>query len=436
MDLNEKLRQLKRETELRRRNEELERTLEFLRRLDQPTRKRLPAERVAKGIEEYVDGQVESNDQGEFFVASQALPFGRPYGKLRISDISGADLSALELFLGGTHLPEMSRLVCLDTETTGLAGGTGTCAWLIGLGAAHGVQFVVRQYFLRDYPEEKAILAALAEALEGYDGVITFNGKTFDIPLLETRYALARMKSPFPRLVHLDLLHPARRLWKLRLESCELQNLEKNVLGIYREGDVDGSEIPAIYFDYLRTGDPKGLAPVFYHNTLDIVTLAALSVELARAIANAGEQMLDSPLDLFSLSRIFDRAGAAERGVATCERALAAGLPTPVESHALQHLAAQYKRQRQHERAVALWLELSRRETRFALAALEELAIYYEHRQRDPQTALEFTDAALERLQGEPSLRAHLERFAHRKERLQKKVSRPANPTRLPRAPR
>ena len=133
-----------------------------------------------------------------------------------------------------------------------------------------------------------------------------------------------------------------------------------------------------------------------YHNTLDIVTLAALSVELARAIGDAGDQRLDSPLDLFSLSRIFHRAGVAERGVSTCERALAAGLPTPVESHALQHLAAQYKRQRQHERAVEVWLELSRRETRFALEALEELAIHYEHRRRDPQTALEFTVTALE----------------------------------------
>ena len=436
MDLEDKLRQLKRETERRRRNEELERTLKFLRRLQQPARKRLPAERVAKSIEEYVEGTIEKNDWGEFFLATQALPFGRPYGKLRIGDISGADLSALELFLGGTHLPEMSRLVCLDTETTGLAGGTGTCAFLIGIGAPQGVQFVVRQYFLRDYPEEKAILVALAKTLEAYDGVITFNGKTFDIPLLETRYALARLKSPFPRLVHLDLLHPARRLWKLRLENCELQNLEKNVLGIYREGDVDGSDIPAIYFDYLRTGDPKGLASVFYHNTLDIVTLAALSVELARAITDAGEQMLDSPLDLFSLSRILHRAGVAERGVSTCERALAAGLPTPVESHALQHLAAQYKRQGQRELAVEVWLELTRRETRFALEALEELAIHYEHRRRDPQTALEFTDAALERLRGEPSLPAHLERFAYRKERLQKKASRLVRPSPLPLASR
>ena len=436
MNLEDKLRQLKREAESRRRNEELERTLEFLRRLEQPARKRLPAERVAKSIEEYVEGTIEKNDWGEFFLATQALPFGRPYGKLRIGDISSADLSALELFLAGARLPEMSRLVCLDTETTGLAGGTGTCAFLIGLGAPQGVQFAVRQYFLRDYPEEKAILVALAKTLEAYDGVITFNGKTFDIPLLETRYALARLKSPFTRLVHLDLLHPARRLWKLRLESCELQHLEKNILGIHREGDVDGSEIPAIYFDYLRTGDPKGLAPVFYHNTLDIVTLAALAVELAHAMTETGGQRLDSPLDLFSLSRILHRAGVAERGVSTCEQALAAGLPTGVESQALRHLAAQYKRQGQHERAVAVWLELTRRETRFALEALEELAIHYEHRQRDAQTALEFTTAALARLTAEAPLRAHRERFAHRRERLQRKASRAAKPSPPPLAPK
>ena len=118
----------------------------------------------------------------------------------------------------------------------------------------------------------------------------------------------------------------------------------------------------------------------------------------------------------------------AERGVSTCEQALAAGLPIQVESHALQHLAAQYKRQQQHERAVEVWIELSRRETRFALEALEELAIHYEHRRRDPQTALKFADTALERLRGESSLRAHLERFAHRRERLQKKAARPVKP--------
>ena len=192
-------------------------------------------------------------------------------------------------------MPAPERLVYLDTETTGLAGGTGTCAFLIGIGTLEGTQFVVRQFFLRDYPEEKAILHALAEILGGFDGLVTYNGKTFDIPLLETRYALARQKSPFGRMLHLDALHPARRLWRLRLESCKLQDLESAVLGIEREGDIPGSEIPAIYFDYLREGDARGLQPVFHHNALDIMTLAAITVELARAIGDGGAGTLDSP---------------------------------------------------------------------------------------------------------------------------------------------
>lgn len=423
MNLEEKLRQLERAPRKRTRDEALEHQLEYLRRLE-PIPKKLPAQRVEKGIEEYVEGRVERNTRGEFFLAHQSLPFGRPYGKLRIGDVATADLASLSLFLDGAALPPPPQLVYLDTETTGLAGGTGTCAFLIGIGAADGYDFKVRQFFLRDYPEEKAVLTALAEALEPYRGIATFNGKTFDIPLLETRYALARMKSPFARLVHLDLLHPARRLWKLRLETCKLTDLEKDVLGISREGDVSGSEIPGIYFDYLRTGDAQGLQPVFYHNALDILTLAALGVELARIIRQGGDAGVDSvmpSLDLFSLSRIYDRAGARERSALTCRRALDTGLPPPIEARALRQLASQHKRERQYELAVEIWLELTRSETEIAVEAFEDLAIYYEHRQRDPKTALAFTEAALERLREKLPSAPSLHRFNRRLERLRRK---------------
>ena len=480
MNLDEKLRQLKKAAKPRDPDRELEQTLEYLRRLEQPSGPRpLPAQRAAKGIEEYVEGALARNDWGEYFLARQAFPFGRPYGKLRIGDISTADLSPLNLLLPDAALPAPSRLVFLDTETTGLAGGTGTCAFLIGIGTVEGVQFVVRQFFLRDYPEEKAILRALAEVLESSDGLVTYNGKTFDVPLLETRYALARLESPFARLLHLDALHPARRLWKLRLESCKLTDLESAVLGIGREGDVPGSEIPGIYFDYLRTGDARGLQPVFYHNALDVMTLAALTVELARAIGDAGASTLASPVDLFSLSRIFETAGSREQSVATCQRALSGGLPEEIEARALRQLALQHKRQGKHELAVEIWLELARRASPLALEAFEQLAIYYEHHRRDPKSALEFTLSALDRLsehspqnlppqgltrRGEapprpyqehqqtrdsalppdelqtlrnrsalpPSPVALLARFTHRLERLQRKVTRLPSAIKLP----
>jgi hypothetical protein len=425
MTLDEKLRQLKRASGTRDRDKDLEQTLEYLRCLENPlSARKLPAQRFAKGIEEYVEGEVVKNPRGEFFVAREAFPFGRPYGKLRIGDIPSADLSPLNLVLKDGAMPDASRLVFLDTETTGLAGGTGTCAFLIGIGKVEGMKFVVRQFFLRDYPEEKALLEALAEALKACEGLVTFNGKTFDVPLLETRYALARMKTPLAGLVHFDALHPARRLWKLRLESCKLTDLENSILGISREGDVPGSEIPAIYFDYLRTGDARGLQPVFYHNALDVVSLAALTVELARALGEGGAEALGSPLDLFSLSRILGTAGSKEKSIRTCRQALAGGLPQQVESQALKHLAAEFKRQRQHESAVELWLELSRREPPLAVEALEELAIHFEHHLRDLQQALEFTLSALARLEAEPPFAADRIRFARRMERLQRKLAR------------
>jgi hypothetical protein len=420
MNLEQKLALLKKASKRSVPDGDLERQLEYLRRREERARP-LPARRMPKGIEEYVHGRVERNALGEYFQATQALPFGRPYGKLRVGDLATADLAPLNLLLPEATLPEPAKLVYLDTETTGLAGGTGTCAFLIGIGAVEGVQFLVRQYFIMDYPDEKATLVALAAALASYDGIVTFNGKSFDIPLLETRYALARLKSPFARLLHLDLLHPARRLWKLRLESCELTRLESAVLGIAREGDVPGSEIPGIYFDYLRTGNAEGLQPVFFHNALDIVTLAALTVELARALGDAGT--LADGLDLFSLSRILERARALDESTSTCHRALALGLPETVESQALWLLAAQHKRRREYEQAVTLWRELAQRPAPLAVRALEELAIYYEHRQRDATTALAITATALERLRQEASPQPHVQRFTRRLARLKRKTA-------------
>jgi uncharacterized protein len=432
MNLEQKLELLKRAAQKSNRDLEFERQLEYLRRAERVP-KRLPAQRVPKNIEEYVDGQAERNSWGEFFLARQALPFGRPYGKLRVGDIAAADLSPLSLFLENARLPDPSQLVYLDTETTGLVGGTGTCAFLIGVGAAEGPRFVIRQFFLRDYPEERAMLAAVAEVLQPYQGLVTFNGKTFDIPLLETRYTLARLKSPFARLLHLDVLHPARRLWKLRLETCELTHLEREILGVSREGDVPGSEIPGIYFDYLRTGEARGLQPVFYHNSLDIMTLAGVTVELAGAVREADAGGTAPSLDLFSLSRIFDRAGAREKSVATCRRALEGGLPPSIETRALWHLASQHKRRRQHEMATDIWIELTRREPESAIKACEELAIHYEHRSRDLKTALEFAEKAIGWLRNstgagfEPSASAEsqqLKRFTHRLKRLRRKMAR------------
>jgi uncharacterized protein len=433
MNLEQKLQQLKTTGNKTARETALERQLEYLRRLD-----RIPKQAIVrhapKGVEEYVQGRIERCGGGEFFLSEQVLPFGRPYGKMRIGDLAGTPLNPLEVFLKGVSVPDPSRLVFLDTETTGLAGGTGSCAFLIGIGACEGPDFKVQQFFLRDYTDEKGALLALAKALGNCEGLVTFNGKTFDVPLLETRYTLSRLRSPFSPLMHLDLLHPARRLWKLRLESCQLTHLEKHILGIAREGDVPGSEIPAIYFDYLRSGDARGLQPVFFHNALDIISLAALSVEMAGLIREAG---CDGPLlnscaglDLFSLSRIFARAGASEVSVSVGRRAVAAGLPKSMEPRALWHLGAQHKIRGEFDAATEVWLELTQRDTHYALAAYRELAIHYEHRVGDAAAALAFTDSALRILQTQAEFNMasgtsspDIENFTRRRARLQRRLS-------------
>jgi uncharacterized protein YprB with RNaseH-like and TPR domain len=443
MNIEEKLRHLKAAAKPAQPRSALQEQLELLRRQEK-LRKELPAARAPLGIEHYVEGEVLRHEMGEVFLVRQSFPFGRPYGKLRIGDIPTAELDALNIFLAPGRLPQPSGLVFLDTETTGLAGGAGTCAFLIGIGMARGNTFEVRQYFLRDYPEERAVLAALADVLQEFRGLVTFNGKTFDVPLLENRYTLARLASPFDRLLHLDLLHPARRLWKLRLESCRLENLEQHLLGVTREGDVDGAEIPAIYFDYLRTGDARDLQPVFYHNALDIVTLAALTVEAAQVIAAAtaseepsgalpaadGAPCSTQSLDLLCLSRIFERAGDRGSARATRNRALAAGLPGKAECEALWEMAMHHKRLGEYSAAVNIWQQVATRPYELAFEAWRELAIHHEHRCRDYPAALQFAEAALQRLNDgfSPPFNSnlhtrHFRAFLHRAERLRRKCA-------------
>ncbi len=433
MNLEEKLRALKQSSQKTLRESALEKQLEYLRRLEQRPRK-LPAQKAPRGVEHYVEGEACSNASGEYFLARQLLPHGRPYGKFRIDDIASPDLDPLDLFLPGVAQLAPGSVVFLDTETTGLSGGTGTCAFLIGIGAAEGSGFRVQQFFLRDFTEEKAALTALAEALEPYELLVTFNGKTFDLPVLEARYTLARMRSPFARLAHLDLLHPARRLWRLRLESCTLKNLERELLGIERNGDVPGSEIPQIYFDYLRSGSARGLKPVFFHNALDIVTLAAVMVEAGRTVARAGDGGDCDSRDLFSLSRILERGGASELAIVTCRQALERGLPDSVEPQALWQLGLQHKRQRRYEQAVEAWEQIIRRRSRYRVEACEQLAMHHEHRLRDAAKALEYAEAAIDDLREHPGSHSRLKSLAHRRERLQRKLQQAATvlPAALP----
>ena len=312
-----------------------------------------------------------------------------------------------------------SEWAFLDTETTGLAGGTGTCAFLVGVGRITPEGFRVRQFFMRDYAEEASLLAALSEHLTPFRVLVTYNGRTFDQPLLETRYRLNRTRPPFARMEHhVDLLYGARRLWKLRYESCRLVELETQVLGYERQGDVPGSMIPALYFDYIRTrrGDP--LKPVFEHNALDILTLACLTGIVPQVFQNPSEApLLRHGSEILGMARWVLKTGDPAEARALFERAVNTGLRDELLFRTLWEMAALDRKLGEHDRALAGLTDLAGSRNPYRLKALEELAKHEEHRGKNPARALEWTRAALEH-EDTPELRHREVRLLRRLEKL------------------
>jgi uncharacterized protein YprB with RNaseH-like and TPR domain len=212
-------------------------------------------------LEDVVEGRRVRNEQGEFFLVETDHHLEARHGEVPFTRFHAILPETVGILSGEPELKafDLGRAAFLDTETTGLAGGSGTAAFLVGVGFLDGDRFRVRQYFMRDYHEEPALLQALAEDMAAFPHLVTFNGKMFDLPLLDARYRLNRARSPLASASHLDLLHPARRLWKMRLECCRLQSLEAALLGVRRQGDIPGDEIPRLYFEYLRSRDARRL---------------------------------------------------------------------------------------------------------------------------------------------------------------------------------
>ena len=318
----------------------------------------------------------------------------------------------------------------LDTETTGLAGGTGTYAFLVGLGwwDAGGLQ--VEQLVMRDFSDEYSLLTELAERVAERPVLVTFNGKTFDWPLLESRYLMTRSIRVPQLAAHLDLLHPARAVWKLRLGSVRLVELEKHVLdaarlGWDRQDDVPGALIPQFYFDYLRGGSPGPLAGVVRHNRMDLRGLAALFGKLNSLLCSEQPEETDA-LDLFGLSRYLQRRGEPARAESACLAARDRGLPLPFDAQAQRELALMAKRRGEHARAAEIWEDLLEDEASCVLAC-EELAMYHERRTRNFAKAIEFAGRGLKALHNrklELKYGATRSLELRRMERLSKRVAR------------
>ena len=347
-------------------------------------------------VEEMLSGQVVETEFGTHFETERLYERHRRHGSVDISDLAELPPHLLSAISEGTvRDAPAERWAFLDTETTGLAGGTGTYAFLVGIGRIAREGFRIRQFFMRDYAEEPSLLNAVARHLADFQVLVTYNGKAYDQPLLETRYRLARAKPPFGRMEHLDLLFGARRLWKLRFESCRLVDLENQVLGVERQGDLPGEMIPYVYFEYLRTKEAFRLVPVFHHNAMDILTLACLAGIVPRAFLAPGEAAYGHGAEMVGLARWLRKAERLADAVELFRRAIDRGLRDELLFRTMWDVALLEKKQGRDDAALAVLADLAASPNPFRCAALEELAKHYEHRERNYAVALDFVEQAI-----------------------------------------
>ena len=302
------------------------------------------------------------------------------------------------MLMQGEEMPETfapGRILYLDTETTGLGGGAGTVAFEVGMGWLAEDGFHVHQMVMRDYPEEKYLLEEIVRTAEQFDVICTFNGKTFDLPLLKNRFIMNRIRTTCLDKPHIDLLHIARRVWKLRLRRCNLTNLEEALLGIPREDDLPGALVPERFFSYLKTGDFSLFDDVLDHNAQDIASLCTLLAHMCRMYEHPEQLRFDE--DVFSMGVALDRFRHTEEA-RRCYR-LAGG---DMHAQGQERLAASYRRCGEKEEAAEIWRGMiARREG--GLVPYVELAKYYEHHQKDIEAALEVVRQAIA-IASEPAL--------------------------------
>lgn len=394
-------------------------TLDDLRRIVRRVEEGRPARPAPPPVEALVGGTVEETEHGPIVVVRRQYPLDHHHGTVPFAAAFAAAPGLLAVLARpGAPARDVRGLLFLDTETTGLAGGTGTYAFLVGAGFATGDRFVVQQFFMRDLDEEPALLAALAPLVARADGLVTYNGSGFDVPLLETRFVLARRR--WPDLWHLDLLRPARRVWGACFPDCRLATLESGVLGLSREDDIPGALIPALYFDYLRRRHPGALPRVFSHNRLDVLSLVALTARLARALEAPGECGLTAG-EYAGLGRLWERSDP-ERTRACYGEALARGLAGAEGDRVRLRLAWWEKRQARWEAARRLW-EVATAGPAFDPRPWEELAKYHEHRGRDFASARLVVLRALELARAGAAVERVRRDLAHRLARLERRLA-------------
>lgn len=415
-------------------------------------------------LDHVVPGYEIANAAGLCYCTVQAFPLDEPRGPHPLGNLLDLPPALFHRFhptFGVGEMADYRRAAFIDTETTGLGGGAGVYCFMVGVGTFEAYQpyapdqlpvapdpdaspthFVVRQFFMRNPAEEGSLLVALADLLASYEMTVTFNGRSFDLPLLRQRYTQNRRFLPLDRDAallredrpHLDLLMPARKVWRRRLQSCRLINLEQMILGLYRsEDDVPGHLIPMLYQHYVQTGHAEAMRRVFYHNHEDIVTMVALADHLSRAFTDIDTNTnTNTPaptasvqgLDWASLGRAHERAGDLAQAEIAYNRALESVRNPSHRSELLASLANLYKRQGRWEQAVETWQNWITSVPGSDPTPYVELAKYCEWEARDLEQAEMWTAWALHNLQkAHPAARRPSDQrdLEHRLARLQRK---------------
>jgi len=361
---------------------------------------------------------------GRYLLRTVRYPLTHRQGRIGLGEVLGLSPAAIAQLAEGADA-DIQRAIFLDTETSGLAGGAGTIVFLTGVGAFEEDVYVVRQFFARNPAEERAYLPDLARLIAARGGLITFNGRAFDWPLLRSRFILSGIEPP-DEAPHIDLLHPARRLWRPRLGACNFGNLERRILQHRRSGlDIPSWMIPQLWFQYARgEGNVRDMEAVLYHNLEDIVSMVPLTHVIAALLAGDIEP---HPQDWLALGRVWLRQGQGDRAEGAFRRALEGPQPPSQRAQAMRELALLLKRSDRRDEAAIWWRALAEMEPHEDVEALVELAKYHEWRTGDIEKARAWTLEAITRAQNWSSplrRRDALAALHHRLERLDRKAAR------------
>ena len=373
-------------------------------------------------LDDVLRGREVSTPLGTCYELKAAYRTTYRHGDHCIGAFCDTDLSALNLFCGGGDSSGVGAndFLFMDLETTGLSLGAGTYVFLVGLGYFREGRYHVHQVFLRDFDEEPAALYHTRKLMEPFRTLVTFNGKRFDIPLLEARFTMCSQPATLRYMTSWDLLYPARRLWYDRLENCRLGTIERERLGVAREGlDIPGDQIPRLYFDYIHDRDARDLDRVAYHNAMDVLTLTTLAVHIDRSL---GEK---DPVrsNLFSVGRYYERKGIHGLGEEYFEVVSCRGSSPREKDRALLHLARQRKRAGRIEDALRIWQGLIEGQGYGTVDGCVEMAKHLEHRTRDYDEAIKVVSNALVRVRPDQArLRGDLEKRLERLNRKKGKV--------------